>query len=249
MAEIIGKSIIKLTSVDSTNNYATNNMLAEKWYEGTVVVSEEQTKGRGQINNSWESEFGKNLLLSIVLYPKFLPIHNQFLLSKVCALGVCDAIGEYVGNVKIKWPNDIYVGRKKIAGILIENIIMGSSISSSVLGIGLNINQNEFFSDAPNPVSLCQLLGEEISRKLFLDRLLDNIDFWYKRLADNEISVIDDAFLSSLFLLNEVSTFTDNTGTYNGRILGVDEIGRLKIQPKNDDVIRTYHFKEVEYVL
>ena len=122
--------------------------------EGTVVLAKEQTSGRGQVNNTWESSYGDNLLMSIVLYPEFLHAGNQFLLSKFVSLAIVDFLSYYLENVTIKWPNDIYVGNKKIAGVLIENSLRGAFISSSVVGIGLNVNQTEFSSSIPNPTSL-----------------------------------------------------------------------------------------------
>ena len=162
MAEIIGIKIIKLDEIDSTNNYTSKLLANSNVIEGTVVVAKAQSSGRGQLSNQWESEYGKNILASFVFYPKFLPVQQQFLLSKVIALGVRDLLTLFVDKVKVKWPNDIYIDNKKVAGILIENSIMGHTLESSIAGVGININQTVFLSDAPNPVSLIYSLKKEL---------------------------------------------------------------------------------------
>lgn len=247
MAEFIGNTIIKLAQVDSTNNYATAHMTINNWSEGTVVITEEQFKGRGQINNSWESEAGKNILLSIVLQPEFLPVQHQFLISKVVAISVWETLSLLVNCVAIKWPNDIYVDQQKIAGILIENAIMGSTLFSSVVGIGLNVNQLIFKSDAPNPVSLAQLLKVETDRDQLLSKLLEFMNKWYSKLKNGSIDEINRTYENYLFRKGEEADYKDATGIYRGVVLGVNEIGQLLIQPLNDEV-RSYHFKEVEFL-
>src|SRR5680860_150521 len=157
-------NIIVLKDVESTNNYA-NQLILSNAEEGTVVLAQFQKKGRGQQGNQWESQSGKNLLASIILYPKFLKAGNQFLISKMVSLGLVEYLRHEVRDVSIKWPNDIYIGNKKIAGILIENAIKGRNLFSTVIGVGLNLNQKNFLSDAPNPVSLYQLTGKEYNIK------------------------------------------------------------------------------------
>ncbi|MFA9388838.1 MAG: biotin--[acetyl-CoA-carboxylase] ligase [Prolixibacteraceae bacterium] len=247
MAEIIGNAIIKLMRVDSTNNYATAQMAIDNWNEGTVVLADEQIRGRGQINNGWESEANKNLLFSIVLYPEFLPVQNQFLLSKVVAVGIQEVLSKLVDNVKIKWPNDIYVANRKIAGILIENSIMGNVLSSTVIGIGLNVNQRTFYSAAPNPVSLCQLLKQELDLADLLTKLFNSIDKWYCKLKDGDVDEINSAYVNKLYQYGEVSEYEDDEGVFVGELKGVNSIGQLLIQPVEGEM-RCYHFKEVRFL-
>ncbi|MDA3928722.1 MAG: biotin--[acetyl-CoA-carboxylase] ligase [Prolixibacteraceae bacterium] len=248
MADIIGKHTIKLESVDSTNNYATAHMTNNNWKEGTVVLAKNQKKGRGQINNSWESEPGKNLLMSVVLYPEFLPVQNQFILSKVVTLALCEVVSLYASNVFVKWPNDIYVGNQKVAGVLIENAIMGATLYSSVIGIGLNVNQLKFESDAPNPVSLCQLIHKEINLDDLQVQLNESIGKWYLKLKNNEIDLINASFENKLFRIGEVSDYEDSSGVFSGVIMGVSEIGQLKIMTTNG-VLKLFHFKEVAFII
>jgi BirA family transcriptional regulator, biotin operon repressor / biotin---[acetyl-CoA-carboxylase] ligase len=247
MSEKIENLLIKLDCIDSTNNYATNQLFKQGWEEGTVVVANEQLKGKGQQRNSWESEKGKNLLFSIVLYPRFIPVQNQFIISKVIALGVCEAVSLFVENVSIKWPNDIYVENKKIAGILIENAIMGSELSYSVAGVGLNVNQQKFLSDAPNPVSLSQLKEIEFDREAILSLVLQSINKWYSILKENNFSAIDTAYLNRFYRFGVSSKYEDVNGVFTGTIVGVDPIGQLMIE-KGSGEIRSYYFKEVAFL-
>lgn len=247
MAEIIGKNIIKLESVDSTNNYTSKLLADNKLAEGTVVLAGYQNLGRGQINNSWESEPGKNLLMSVILYPDFLPVQQQFLLSKVVALGVRDMLACYVNEVKIKWPNDIYIGDKKIAGILIENSIMGYTIGSTVAGIGVNINQKLFMGDAPNPVSLVQLLDCFFDLNEVFKMLCERIDWWYVLLRNGQVDIIDNAYINALYRYGIESFYGDNGGRFIGVITGVNSIGQLLISNLSGSG-KAYNFKEVAFL-
>lgn len=250
MAEIIGNTLIKLKQVDSTNNYATAHMSINNWNEGTVVMADEQINGRGQMKNTWESEPGANLLLSIVLYPDFLPVQYQFLLSKVVTLGLHELLSAIADDVKIKWPNDLYIGTKKVAGILIENSIMGHTLSSSVIGVGLNVNQLEFKSDAPNPVSMRHFTGKKLEHEKISSELFNAIDFWYCKLRTTEeksILEIDAKFEQNLYRKDIVASYKDSSGVYNGVLKGVNEIGQLMVQAESGE-LRAYHFKEVEFL-
>jgi BirA family transcriptional regulator, biotin operon repressor / biotin---[acetyl-CoA-carboxylase] ligase len=247
MSEKIDNPIIKLESIDSTNNYATNHMSKENWEEGTVVIADIQIKGKGQLQNSWESEKGKNLLISMVLYPRFIMVQNQFEISKVIALGVWEVVSLFVENVSIKWPNDIYVADKKIAGILIENAVMGSEYSYAVAGIGLNVNQQKFLSDAPNPVSLFQLKGIEFDMEEILSLLILSINKWYGILKEKNFTAIDTAYLKVLYRFEVEAKYSDDKGIFTGTIVGVDPIGQLMIE-KSTGEIRSYYFKEVAFL-
>ena len=168
-------------------------------------------------------------------------------MSKVIALGVSDVTSLFVDKVSIKWPNDIYVGEKKIAGILIENSIMGSVLGSSIAGIGFNVNQEQFHSDAPNPVSLTQLTGVIYEIDELLGVLLGAIDKWYNLLKEGAIDLIDNVYMERLYQLGTKKKYEDETGIFEGMILGVNEIGQLQIKTTEGE-IRTYHFKEVAFI-
>lgn len=158
--------MILLDSTPSTNTAAKQLLADQPIAHGTVVYTHSQTAGRGQRGNSWEAAPGLNVTMSLILRPTGVAPAEQFYISEAVALGVADVVETLLADspheeVAVKWPNDIYVGNRKIAGILIENSLTGSVIDWSVAGIGLNVNQREFTSDAPNPVSIYQLSGHE----------------------------------------------------------------------------------------
>lgn len=247
MEQIIGKHIIRLHSIESTNNYANSQLRSNQVAEGTVFLAYEQSAGRGQRTNFWESEPGQNLTFSLVVYPHFLDIRRQFLLSKAVTLGIYRALAKYVDNLRIKWPNDIYAGNQKLGGILIENSIMYSSIKSAVIGIGINVNQTHFLSKAPNPVSLKTLTNQEYDCELVMSEILSQIDFYYSMLQKGEQEFIDLEFISVLYRLHEKHWFRSENETFEGQITGVNEIGQLLIQKENGQVL-DFHFKEVEFL-
>jgi BirA family biotin operon repressor/biotin-[acetyl-CoA-carboxylase] ligase len=240
------KKIIFLNEVESTNNYAKQLILSNAAEEGTIVLTQFQKKGKGQQGNHWESEAGKNLLASIILYPKFLKAGKQFLLSKIVSLSIVEFLKNEIEDVSIKWPNDIYVGNKKIAGILIENSIKGSYLFNSILGIGLNLNQDKFLSDAPNPVSLKQLTGKEYDIEKVISGISELIELWYQKLQTGNFAEIDLAYLSFLFRNGEWCKYSKNGILFEAKILGVGEFGQLQLKDREEKVSE-YQFKEIEF--
>ena len=247
MCQLIGQNIIQIRSTGSSNNYAIQQVRDNEVIEGTVFLAYEQTAGKGQLANTWESEPGMNLTFSIFLQPSFLDIRKQFMLSKVVCLGIEAFLSGFADGVKIKWPNDIYVNNKKICGILIENSVMNGLITQSIVGVGLNINQGRFVSDAPNPVSLKMITGKNYDLDDFLRQLLISIDGYYKKLMDEEFQLLDDLFCQKLYQLDELHWYQDETHQYQGIIQGVNEIGQLQIK-EQDGLLNEYHFKEVSYL-
>ncbi|MCG6186611.1 biotin--[acetyl-CoA-carboxylase] ligase [Maribellus maritimus] len=241
------KNYIVLNAVESTNNYANQLIMSKQAVEGTVVLTYFQEKGRGQRGNYWESERGKNLLTSIILFPGFLPAERQFAISKIVSLALYDFLNSETSDVSIKWPNDLYLGSRKIAGILIENGVKGRNIFSSVLGIGLNLNQKEFVSDAQNPVSLQQITGEEYNIHEVLDEVVELIFKWYQKLEEGDFEYIDFMYLDRLFRKNIWSTFKDGDGEFEAKIIGIGEFGQLILKRQNGK-LSEYMFKEVEYI-
>lgn len=248
MSEIIGKNIINLEIIDSTNNYAIKKLRENLTIDGTIIVAKEQHSGRGQVKNIWESAPNQNLTLSLILFPEFLPVKYQFLLSKIITLSICEMLDEFVESVSIKWPNDIYVKDKKIAGILIENAIMGSKIKHSIIGIGLNINQKKFKSDAPNPVSLYQITNMKFRVEEILEKLISHLNNWYNQLLNLKLKEIDIAFYNRMYRLNKWHFYKEENKKFKGKIIGVNPIGQLIIEKENGEK-KTYHFKEVEFIL
>ena len=152
-------NIQHINQCDSTNAYLQRLVAETDAPEGTVVSTSFQTNGRGQLSNMWEAEDGKNILCSILLRPTSLPIKSQFLISQAISVAIVDVLNSYLDGFFIKWPNDIYYKEDKIAGILIENTLSSAGISTCIIGLGLNVNQQTFRSDAPNPISLFNIIG------------------------------------------------------------------------------------------
>ena len=242
------KKFITLNDVESTNNYANQLIMTKEAEEGTVVLAYFQEKGRGQRGNFWESEKGKNVLMSTVLYPNFLGAEKQFMISKVVSLALYDFLIGETRSVSIKWPNDLYIGDKKIAGILIENNVKGANIFSSVLGIGINLNQEEFLSEAPNPVSLKQITGKGYDIREIAKKVVDLIFNWYKELKNENWGYINSIYFDRLFHKNSWRMFRKEGLDFEAKIIGIGEFGQLILELK-DGNISEYMFKEVDYVI
>lgn len=241
------KNIIVVNEVESTNNYA-NQLILSNAVEGTVVLAQYQSKGRGQIGNRWESEAGKNMLASIILYPNTLSAAKQFTIAKFVSLALADFLRNEIDGISIKWPNDIYVGNKKIAGILIENSIKGSNLFASVLGIGLNLNQEYFLSDAPNPISLKQITGKNYKIESVASEIRELIFDWYKKIETNNFAEIDSAYFSQLFRKREWKMYSKEETLFEAKIIGIGEFGQLQLE-KRDGTVEEFMFKELEFVI
>lgn len=240
--------IIRLQKTDSTNNYLHALARPEQLGEGSVVWAEFQTAGRGQIGNSWESAEGENLTFSVVLYPTFLLANRQFLISQITALSVKQTLDRYVDDITVKWPNDIYWRDRKICGMLIENDLAGQFIYSSILGIGININQKEFKSNAPNPVSLYQIIGKRTDRENFLQEFLERLYANYLLLLQEKEVLIQDAYRQSLYRREGFHLYEDANGRFEAAIEEIEPSGYLHLRLR-DNTIRRYEFKEVRFVI
>ena len=204
-----------------------------------VVVADNQTEGRGCGTNRWESERGQNLLFSLMIHPENLPANQQFQISMAISLAIIDALGQMVGDLSIKWPNDIYWCNGKLAGILIENTLKGNLIKDSIIGVGLNVNQRKFHSDAPNPVSLWQITGQETNREQLLKDILQRLDF-----KDS----LKERYMKSLYRRKGFHPYTDKDGVFMAEIVGVEDDGHLLLSDDNGKK-RRYAFKEVQFVI
>lgn len=245
---IIGSKLFFFESLPSTNIHAALLLKNEKLPEGTIVYTDYQSAGRGQMGNKWESEDGKNLLISIILFPSMIIPVNQFFISMTLSLGICDFLKRFIPSCSIKWPNDIYVNNDKIAGILIENSIIDNQIENTIAGIGLNINQVKFLSDATNPVSLSILTGLNYDLPICLNQLTSDLDKRYKQLKSECFSKIKFEYVSQLYRLNEWADYRDQSGSFAGRIISVADDGRLRIERRSGSIIE-YFFKEVDFIL
>lgn len=239
--------IIFLNETPSTNNYATGRLQSEPLEEGTVVLTFRQTHGRGQANNRWESEDNCNLTFSLILRPDFLPASAQFLISQVVSLGIADYLSSEIENVVIKWPNDILTDNRKIAGILIENSIMGNHIAWTVAGIGLNINQKTFSNYMPPAVSMSKLTDKLYDPEKVLPALYSAIMSKYKLLQTGNTEEIQKQYFQRLFRMNEWWYYRAAGKTFEARITGTDEYGRLMLEDRKGE-ITIWPFKGVEMV-
>lgn len=241
----VGQSLVFMPECHSTNDEASRLIQAGNVMEGTTVVTHHQTAGRGQRGNIWVSEKGKNLTFSIVLKPAILSVKDQFYLNMSIALGVYDYLQEiFRDQVKIKWPNDILIRGKKVCGILIENQVSGQQIQHSIVGVGLNVNQEEFSLE--NATSLRVLSGKEYPLEDVLEGVLEKIESRYLLVREQLLDSISLAFTEVMHWLGEQHVFSAQGVEFTGMILGVDEIGRLKIQ--TSEGLRTFGVKEVEFL-
>jgi BirA family transcriptional regulator, biotin operon repressor / biotin---[acetyl-CoA-carboxylase] ligase len=245
---IIGSKLIFVKNLPSTNTYAASMIKEEAVSEGTIIYTNYQSAGRGQGGARWESEEDMNLLISIILFPSMIIPADQFLLSMAVSLGICDFLERYTSAISVKWPNDIYVKNDKIAGILLENSVMGELIENTIAGIGININQVRFPGDVPNPVSLANLTGKQYELNNCLSQLISDLDKRYKFLISGDFDLIRLDYVSRLYRYKQWGTFRDKKGLFSGRILDVSDTGRLKVEREEGAIIE-YSFKEIDFIL
>ena len=246
--------VIHIEETDSTNRWMKEMKLGDGSFVTSrdvtkepspcyIVVAEYQTAGKGCGSNSWESERGKNLTFSMLIHPEGLPANEQFHITEVVSVALCETLENYIEKkAEIKWPNDIYVDGKKICGILIENRLQGSAIKDCIIGIGLNVNQREFLSDAPNPVSLYQLTKQETNRDTLLNRFLKA----FERTLHSKTTCFD--YRERLFRKGKEGLYEDKTGCFTARLMDVLPDGRLLLVD-NEDQKRIYAFKEVQFII
>lgn len=240
--------IIHIRETNSTNNYLKELLQTQNVDEGTVVWADFQSAGKGQRGNGWESEAGKNILFSIVLFPGFIKAGEQFILSQIVSLAVANCLQEYTEGISIKWPNDIYWNDKKICGILLENTILEDNIGYSVAGIGININQENFRSDAPNPVSLKQITNRDYNLEEILKTLVDNINVYYQQIKIGKTDSLIKQYKESLFRKDGYHLYNDGISNFLARIQDVDSSGILILKTKEGEE-RHFAFKEVKYII
>lgn len=231
-------NIIHLDETDSTNQWLKEHI--NDFEQPTVVLTEYQTAGRGCGTNKWESERGKNLLFSILIHPYGVRAHRQFRISMAISLAICKALGQHIGDLSIKWPNDIYWRNGKIAGILIENTLVGKSVKDCIIGIGLNVNQREFHSNAPNPVSMWQICEEETDRESILNDIL-------RYFKENMGKYNKEEYLSMLYRRKGYFPYADKDGAFMAEIVDVEDDGHLVLNDDNGQQ-RRYAFKEIRFI-
>lgn len=235
-----------VSRVNSTNSLAAELIRKGKLRYGEPLYTYCQTEGRGQRGNHWESEPGKNLLLSLVLAPDKLMAEEQFILSETVAVALKNVLAKYTHHVHIKWPNDIYVGDKKIAGILIENTLNGAYIKHSIIGIGVNINQKRFSDRVPNPISLKLLTGKSHRKRSILNEFLT--EFGQLIQLIHQKNVIYSRYTESLLGFNQYREYRLPNGTlFEAKAVAIQPDGGMTLEDTHKHR-QTYHFKEVAFI-
>jgi BirA family biotin operon repressor/biotin-[acetyl-CoA-carboxylase] ligase len=251
--------IIHLVETTSTNQFLKGNAshlssCQEKTFTTsseesiTVVVADYQTAGKGQGTNTWESEKGKNLLFSILVHPTTLPIERQYILSEAAALSYKEVLDAYTEDISVKWPNDIYWQDRKVSGTLIETSLSKGVFKDFIIGTGINVNQKEFRSDAPNPVSLCQITGREIPLEEVQDRMVEKFEEYYQMVIDGAYDTISKRYHEALYRKEGLFPYRDRNGEFTASIDHVKDNGHLVLKD-TDGNAREYAFKEVQFVM
>lgn len=244
----VGQSLVKLSEIDSTNNYLKKVLSNSKpLAEGTVIMADHQFAGRGQQGNVWEAEKGKNLTISILFTPFFLNLSQQFYLNKAVSLGINDCLRAIIGDeCKIKWPNDIYYRDEKLGGVLIENSTAGTALKASIVGIGINVNQQKFGAGNARATSLSKILHRDYDLNQLLKQLCKSIESRYLQLKAGNLQGLNKDYLDRLYRLNKVHSFLIGDKTCKGTIKGVNEEGFLLLQ--TDDGLGRFDLKQVVFI-
>lgn len=237
--------LIKLDATDSTNAYLKDLLVRQNPPDGTVVQTDWQKKGRGQVGRAWLSEPGKNLTVSVLKKFDRLKVTDQFILSIITSLAVAEVLQHYeVPNVQVKWPNDILSGKQKICGILVENVVKGSFLNAAVIGIGLNVNQDQF-PEGLNATSIKLLTGKEISLDAILKDLHKVLDQQFNRYLYKPFESARQAYEEVLFMKGKAAEFSTSKGNIlTGTLLGVDASGRLLLENASG-IMEAYGFNEI----
>jgi BirA family biotin operon repressor/biotin-[acetyl-CoA-carboxylase] ligase len=237
--------IVRLDDITSTNDY----LIAMQTRDELCVVTDYQSAGKGMGSNTWESEHGKNLLFSILIHPVWLDVSRQYLMSMAEALALRDAILPLVpksDSLTIKWPNDIYYGDKKLSGTRIDVNLQGWQIQDMVIGTGININQREFRSNAPNPVSLVQITGKEHDADELLRSILLHFDYYREMLEHGNVDSVVSLYHAYLYRGNGMYEYEDAEGVFEARLHSVAPNGMMTLR-RSDGTLSSYEFKEVKF--
>ena len=243
----LGQIIQYLPSCQSTNDEASALIAHSDPTEGLLVITDNQTAGRGQRGNQWEAKAGQNLTFSLILKPTFLTASEQFWLNIALSLGIYDTLHPLAGSaLRIKWPNDIYIGDQKVGGILIENTLQGYGIAWSVVGVGLNVNQTEFGYSTATSLQNQSPLSNGYDLSGLLSRLCETVEQRYLQLRSGQRDILKINYLQILYRYQEEHTFESEGHYFNGTIIGIDTTGRLAISMNGQ--VRYFGFKEVSFI-
>ncbi len=245
----IGKNYIEYEQLDSTQLELERLIENQNLAEGTVVTCKHQFNGKGLAENTWSSEAGKNITMSLLLKPKTILIKEQFIISQIIALSIYDFLKEIsIENIQIKWPNDILINEKKVAGVIIKNSVSQQKIHQSIIGIGINVNQSQFDDELKNATSIYIQQNQFYNIFELQSSLLQKIEQYYLKIKGGERKKIQEEYVNKLFKYKEFSLFYDNINKneFIGKIMGTDDIGRLVLMSNNE--LKYFQMKEIKYL-
>jgi BirA family transcriptional regulator, biotin operon repressor / biotin---[acetyl-CoA-carboxylase] ligase len=247
LSPIMAKYLEHFDTIESTHTYAISLLSKTSPQAGSCIFADFQTAGRGQIGRYWHSQAHQNLLLSYIIYPTQVKIDDRFYLNRAVALAVTETISVYVSNVTIKWPNDIYIDHKKVCGILIHNHLRGDKIASNVISIGINVLQEVWPEDLPNPTSIVTHFPA-VDRMQVFQQLNDHLDRYIHMLTLRQYEALDKAYLHRLYRIGETHRYQSEAhGVFYGAITGVTHEGKLIIHTDKNEHL-TFDLKEVSYL-
>jgi BirA family biotin operon repressor/biotin-[acetyl-CoA-carboxylase] ligase len=245
----VGQNLIKLLEVDSTNSFLKRLVSnSEPLAEGTVIMADNQYAGRGQHGNVWHAAPGLNLTFSLLLKPVFLDVSHQFFLNMAISVALSRALSTVIhGDIKVKWPNDLYYKNQKVGGILIENIISGKSFKACIVGVGINVNQKDFHPNLrEKAISICEILQQDVNLIMLLAEICSQIESGYLMLRTNRYKNLKLHYLQSLYKLNETLIYKHGEEVKQGVIIDVTNQGLLVVQIA--EKAHHYNFKEIEFL-
>ncbi|SFH09715.1 biotin--[acetyl-CoA-carboxylase] ligase [Pedobacter insulae] len=245
----VGQNLIKLSAVDSTNNFLKNLVSnSEPLPEGTVIMADDQFAGRGQQNNVWKAEPGKNLTFSILLKPTFLAVDKQFFLNLSVSIAINNVLTRILGkNTSIKWPNDLYFGDQKLGGVLIENTLVGNTIKNSIVGIGINVNQQHFEEELTvTATSVFQILQKDVNLLNLLADICSEVESLYLQLRTGKHTNLKENYVDKLYHLNKPALYQKDGEVFEGIIKGVSDAGLLQVEQHGERL--EFNFKELTFL-
>jgi len=244
----IGRKVLFLPTCHSTNDIAASLIREGEVWEGIIVITSDQTRGRGQRGNQWEAEAGKNLTFSVILKPTFVTANDQFQLNIAISLGIHDFLSVHFPKeaIKIKWPNDIYHKDRKLGGVLIENALKKYDIETSVVGIGLNVNQTAFANEKAVSMKMASGQSQDYNLEELLATLAESMERNYLLLKNGRQATMKELYLQNLYRYQTPHRFRQNDQIFEGQIEDVDAFGRLVVLTNGS--LRHFSLKEIEFI-
>lgn len=240
--------LMRFAEISSTNLHASALLSGKMIKVPTLILTDYQNQGKGQGKNTWESEAGKNVLLSLIQFPQNIKAFEQFYISKITALAVRESIKEQTLQAVIKWPNDILAGKEKIAGILIENNLEADRIRNTIIGIGINVNQSNFHEYPMKATSIKMITGRDTLLETVIEKFIERFETWYEIMEYRDFNQIDREYLSYLYGFQKIMTFRKGDLAFKASIIDVEKDGQLVLLTNDKKKLR-FGYKEIEFVM